>query len=274
MKSINVPHPLRVAVEMLFLLFSALAVGGWMANIHHPSVSTREHNVMSVLWFQTAAEARALQFQAFEIARLRLDQDLTHVKTEKRRAVIVDIDETILNNSPYEGRAIRINRGYPYEWERWIDLAQAESIPGAVEFLTYAVSKGVDVFYVTNRKERDRTGTLENLRKNGFPQVSEDHLLTRSEESSKERRRRRIAQTHHVVLLMGDNLADFSDSFDRRSVQQRNDEVDRLKSEFGNRFIVLPNPIYGDWEDAIYQYQPSISDSVKNFLRKLALRGF
>lgn len=243
-------------------------------NPNPSNISSREHNVMAVLWFQTAAEARALQYQAYNIARMMLDRDLTQTKTDRKRAVIVDIDETILNNSPYEGRAIRINRGYPYEWDRWVDLAQAEAIPGSVDFLNYAVSHNVDVFYITNRKERDRKATLENLRQEGFPQADDEHLLTRAEESSKEARRQRIAQTHHIVLLLGDNLADFSHVFDRKSVQQRNNEVDRLKREFGTRFIILPNPIYGDWEDALYKYQTGLSDSVKNVRRKQALRGF
>lgn len=229
---------------------------------------------MAVLWFQTAAEVRALQHQAYNIARMTLDKDLEQIKTDKKRAVIVDIDETILNNGPYEGRAIRINRGYPYEWDRWIDLVQAEAIPGSIDFLKYVVSRGVDVFYVTNRRERDRKSTLENLQRQGFPQAVDALLVTRTKESSKEVRRQTIAQTHHIVLLMGDNLAGFSAAFDKKSVQQRNDAVDQLRSEFGTRFIVLPNPIYGDWEDALYDYQTGLSDSVKNVRREQALKGF
>ncbi|MCI0706347.1 MAG: 5'-nucleotidase, lipoprotein e(P4) family [Ignavibacteriae bacterium] len=237
-------------------------------------ISTREHNVMSVLWFQTAAEARALYYQAFNLARLMLDKDLAEQPTDKKRAVIVDIDETVLDNSPYEGRAIKINKGYPHDWDKWVDLAQAEALPGAVEFLQYAVSHGVDVFYVTNRKVRDKNATIENLKRKGFPQADEAHVVVRTTESSKESRRLKIAETHRIVLLMGDNLGDFAEVFDNKSVKGRNDVVDSLKSEFGKRFIVLPNPIYGDWENAIYEYQLSISDSAKNAKRKAALRGF
>jgi len=253
-----------------FVLFVSSAVQTDGAS----EVSTREHMVMAVLWYQSAAEARALQYQAFNLARLMLDNDLAQTTREKKRAVVVDIDETVLDNSPFEGRAIRINRGYPYDWERWIDLSQAEPIPGAVEFLQYAVSRGVDVFYVTNRKVRDKNGTIENLKRKGFPQVEASHVYVRTEESSKEKRRMKISETHHIVLLMGDNLVDFSSVFEQKSVQERNNEVDRLKQEFGKRFIVLPNPTYGDWEDAIYEYQTSLPDSVKNLKRKAALRGF
>jgi 5'-nucleotidase (lipoprotein e(P4) family) len=266
---------MKQTFTLIFVFLAMLGLSGSTREDPRPgAVSTREHNVMAVLWFQTAAEARALQHQAYNIARMMLERDLAQTTTEKKRAVIVDVDETILNNSRYEGRAIRINQGYPYEWDRWVDLAQAEPIPGSLDFLNYAVAKNVDVFYVTNRKERDRKGTLENLRRFGFPQADDEHLLTRGEESSKEARRRRITQTHHVVLLLGDNLADFSHVFEKQTVQQRNDEVDRLKAEFGTRFIILPNPIYGDWEDALYDYQTRMSDSVKNVRRKQALKGF
>ena len=259
-----------IVVSGAFVLFVSSAVQTDGVS----EVSTREHMVMAVLWYQSAAEARALQYQAFNLARLMLDNDLAQTTREKKRAVVVDIDETVLDNSPFEGRAIRINRGYPYDWERWIDLSQAEPIPGAVEFLQYAVSRGVDVFYVTNRKVRDKNGTMENLKRKGFPQVEESHVYVRTDESSKEKRRMKISETHHIVLLMGDNLTDFASAFEQKSVQERNNEVDRLKQEFGKRFIVLPNPTYGDWEDAIYEYQTSLPDSVKNLKRKAALRGF
>ncbi|HEY4612783.1 MAG TPA: 5'-nucleotidase, lipoprotein e(P4) family [Bacteroidota bacterium] len=259
-----------VAATVLFVLF----VSSTVQIDTSVQRSTREHNVMSVLWFQTAAETRALQYQAFNIARWMLEKDLSENKSGKKKAVVVDIDETVLNNSPYEGRAIRINRGYPFEWERWIDLAQAEPIPGAVDFLQYAASRGVDVFYVTNRKVRDKKGTMENLQRKGFPQVEDSHLFLRTEESSKEKRRLRIAETHDIVLLAGDNLADFAVVFDRKGVEERNKEVDRLKNDFGKRFIILPNPIYGDWEDAIYGFQSGLSDSLKNIKRKEALQGF
>ncbi|MGH2566955.1 MAG: 5'-nucleotidase, lipoprotein e(P4) family, partial [Bacteroidota bacterium] len=150
----------------------------------------------------------------------------------------------------------------------------AEAIPGSVEFLQYAASRGVDVFYVTNRKPFNKNGTLENLKRKGFPQADESHLFLRTDESSKEQRRQKIAETHQIVLLIGDNLADFSSVFDRKSVQERNSEVEQLKVEFGKKFIVLPNPIYGDWEDAIYTYQSGVPDSLKNVKRKAALKVF
>ena len=256
--------------SVIFVLFVSSTTQSDQAS----QISTREHNVMSVLWFQTAGEARALQYQAFNIARLMLEKDLAEMTHEKKRAVIVDIDETVLDNSPYEGRAIRINKGYPHDWDKWMNAAQAEPLPGAVDFLKYAVSKGVDVFYVTNRRAQYKDATLNNLKNKGFPQAEESHLFLRTDEGSKEKRRETISATHDIVLLMGDNLGDFAAVFDDKSVADRNAAVDRMKNEFGKRFIVLPNPAYGDWENAVYGYQLSSSDSIKNLKRKAALKGF
>jgi len=76
-------------------------------------------------------------------------------------------------------------------------------------------------------------------------------LLLRTDEPSKEARRKRIAEKYEVILLCGDNLADFSDAFEQNTVSERNREVERLCAEFGRRFIVLPNPMYGDWERVV-----------------------
>lgn len=235
----------------------------------------RQHMVQSLLWFQTAAETRALQYQAFNIARIVLDQDLSRPsKDSKNRAIIVDVDETILDNSRYEGKMILENKGYPHKWDEWIDLAIAEPIPGSIEFLSYAASKGASIFYVTNRNLRDKEGTLANLQRMGFPQATEDHLLLKTESSSKERRRKKISETHRIVFLMGDNLNDFAQIFEKRTLEDRKRVVDSVKANFGTRFIILPNPLYGDWEDANFEYNRGLGEAEKEKRRLELLRSF
>jgi 5'-nucleotidase (lipoprotein e(P4) family) len=255
-----------------FLLTLSLAWSGCKATSQNETaesrVSAREHNVMAVLWYQTSAEARALQYQAFNLARMILDADLEADTVRQKRAIVVDVDETILDNSPYEGRMIGINRAYPFEWAEWIDRAEAKALAGAAEFLNYAVSRGVDVFYITNRTVRDKPATMENLRRQGFPQVTEEHLMVKTDESSKEARRNLVRQSHAIVLLMGDNLGDFADDFQAKSIAGRAEAVDQFRNEFGRKFIVLPNPIYGEWEDAVYGYERGLSESEKNDRRK------
>jgi len=240
-----------------------------------PDKGRNDHLVMSVLWFQNSAEMRALSYQAFNLARLRLDQDRVQNKGVKKRAVVIDIDETLLDNSPHMGKLIKDNEVFPYAWTEWVSRAEADPLPGAVEFLAYAVSKGYDIFYISNRSAKTESdGTIENLKKKGFPQVLPDHVMLKEEESSKEARRNAVKKTHEIALLIGDNLNDLATVFEKKSIADRSSEVDMLKEEFGKKFIVLPNPMYGDWENAVYKYGRGLSDKEKDQLRKLALKDF
>jgi len=234
-----------------------------------------DQSVGATAWFQSSAEAQALFYQAYNVARLMLDHDVTTMKTEKKRAVIVDIDETVLDNSPHQATMIARDSVFPAYWKEWVDAAKAEALPGAVEFLQYAASKGIEVFYVSGRTQKDELEpTKKNLAARGFPFSDNAHLLFRTDESSKEKRRQSIADKYHIVLLMGDNLNDFSNVFERKSVADRGAEVKRLKEEFGKRFIVLPNPFYGDWESALFKYQARLTPDQRNRLRKESLKGF
>ena len=233
----------------------------------------------AVLWFQNAGEVRALQYQAFNVAKLRLDQDLRREGNKgkgKQRAVVVDVDETVLDNSPYQARVLQTDKGYPTGWHDWITMAEATPIPGAVKFLRYAKRKGVAVFYITNRKDKGsaREATLKNLRGLGFP-VEDDHVMLRTHESSKRERRSKVLEKYRIVLLIGDNLGDFDDLFEGKiSMSIRNRMVDKNYLDFGKRFIVVPNPMYGDWERAIYKGRFDLPEARKKILRKKALRSY
>lgn len=230
-----------------------------------------EQLVMATVWYQTAAEMRAISYQAFAMARVVFDMDLAKGKSAKSRAVIVDVDETVLDNSPYEAGLIGKDFGYPTGWQEWIAEAKAWPLPGAASFLNYVNSRGGAVFYISNRKERDREGTMKNLKDLGFPQVTNSHVLLRDKNSDKEPRRQMVRNDYHIVLLMGDNLNDFESVFAGKGVQDRFREVDKMKEQFGTRFIVLPNPMYGEWEGAIYNYDWKLSPGAKNKARKAAL---
>ena len=239
-----------------------------------PKPNRNEHLVMSVLWFQRSAEAKALYYQAFNIARLRIDEN-SRTKATRKRAVVVDIDETLLNNSPHSVKLIKENEVFPFAWSDWVNRAEAEPLPGSVEFLTYAVSKGYDVFYVSNRSEAtEQEGTVRNLVAKGFPQVTKDHMMLKETESSKNARRIAIGKTHDIVLLMGDNLNDLATVFERLSTEDRASQVGKIKEEFGKKFIVLPNPMYGDWENAVCGYRRGLTDEQKKAMRQSALQSF
>ena len=233
----------------------------------------------AVLWQQTSGERRALSYQAFSLARMLLDRDLRmNGGNKKPRAIIVDLDETIIDNTRYEARLVKDRVPHTSElYTDWINRAECDAVPGAVEFLRYANSHGVRVFYITNRKEIEKEGTARNLRKLGFPRVNDKTLLVRPEkaDSSKEPRRAAVSARHRVVLLMGDNLNDFAEVFENsKTVDSRNASVEQNKAQFGTRFVVLPNPMYGDWETAIYGYGSKLSGEEKAGKRRSALKDF
>ncbi len=232
------------------------------------------HYVMAVLWFQTAAEAQALYYQAFNLAEMKLDEALQSHTGDEKLAVIVDIAETVLDNSPCRAELIKTDKDFATCWLEWMDLVEAKPLPGAKEFLDYTASCGVEVFYVSNRFEAQRETTIENLVSVGFPYADDDHVYLREGGPSKESRRQAIAENYEIILLIGDNLNDFADVFQDKLVPDRAAEVDSLKDEFGSRFIILPNPMYGDWEDAVYEYGRALSDAEEDSLRKEMLEGY
>jgi len=244
-----------------------------------------EYQIGATLYMQKAAEYRALAYQAFNLARWQLDADLDKrnakklpkIERNRPRAIIVDIDETVLDNSP--AQAEQITKNIPFnlnDWYRWGEMRKAKAIPGSVEFLNYAVSKGVKVFYVSNRDEVQKQATIDNLKKAGFTDVGIDNVLLRQKDdkgnniSTKTPRRDFVAQKYRIVFLMGDNLDDFSDVFERKSVADRFAETDKTKSDWGKRWIVLPNAMYGTWESAIYEYG-RLTDEQKKEMRSKVL---
>jgi 5'-nucleotidase (lipoprotein e(P4) family) len=131
----------------------------------------------------------------------------------------------------------------------------------------------VRVFYITNRRQTEKAGTVANLKKLGFPNVSEETVMIREQgtTASKESRRQSVRSRYRVVLLVGDNLNDFNDDFTGKSIADRKAQVDRERAEFGTQFIVVPNPMYGDWESAIYGN--ASSEAEKRERRRAALQG-
>ncbi|HJW16551.1 MAG TPA: 5'-nucleotidase, lipoprotein e(P4) family [Flavisolibacter sp.] len=203
------------------------------------------------IYQQKAAEYKALCFQAYNIARLRVDESK---EGSKPKAIITDIDETVLDNSSYAVHQALIGKDYdPESWYEWTSKSMADTVPGAPTFFKYAGSRGITIFYITNRDEREKAATLANLVKYDLPNTDNDHLLMRQGISSKEERRQKIMSNYDVLLLVGDNLADFSNLFDKKLQQERETNTIQSASNFGDRFIILPNPNYGDWEPAFYK---------------------
>jgi len=228
--------------------------------------------IWSSVFQQRAAEYKALCAQAYNIARLRVDEAIQK-PSSKPFAVITDIDETVLDNSPYAVHQALQGKDYePASWFEWTDKATADTLSGALSFFNYAASRNVEVFYITNREEQERKATLKNLQAFHFPFADDKHLILKQSISSKEERREKVAADYTIILLLGDNLADFSKLFDKKSEEERDKNVQLLSAEFGKKFIVLPNANYGGWEDAIYLNQRNWSQAQKDSLLKSSLR--
>jgi acid phosphatase len=239
----------------------------------------RNHEILSAtLWTQTAVEHDALCLQAYRQARDLLDRGLKDKKwtaaleqtaSPKKLppAVILDIDETVLDNSPNEARAVLKDAEFTTAaWDQWVGESAAAALPGAVEFTQYARSRGVTVFFISNREAKHEAATRRNLARLGFPLEAAkgpatDTLLTRDERpewnSEKAVRRQYVAQSYRVLLLIGDDLGDFMPNA-RASIPERRRMTAAHASLWGTRWIMLPNPMYGSWESALYDHEFSL----------------
>ena len=231
--------------------------------------------LFTAVWMQKAAEYKALCIQAYNLAELRLEESLEKKQGGKPLAIVTDIDETFLDNSPYAVHQALQGKDYePASWDDWVQKAAADTLAGAFHFFQFAAKNKVAVFYVTNRNTTGRKATLDNLRKYGFPDADEQHLMTSTGNSSKTERRQQIEKDYHVILLLGDNLADFAGIFDKNTVAERDRHVEEVANEFGKRFIVLPNPNYGDWESALYHYNHLLSAGQKDSTIRAAGKSY
>jgi 5'-nucleotidase (lipoprotein e(P4) family) len=235
------------------------------------TINNNEYLMQSVLWYKYSGEMKALYYQAYNIAKLRMDEYINNSKTNTKKAIILDLDETVIDNSNLFAEEILNNiNDNNNSWKHWTDKAIADTVAGAVDFLKYAASKNVEIFYITNREKNEFNSTLINLRKYKIPYADSTHLLCKSETSvDKEIRRKFVAKDHDIILLCGDNLNDFSDVFylNKNTSISTNEAVKQFKHEFGKRFIVFPNPIYGYWENKIYNSK-KLSDEQKRQIRK------
>lgn len=263
-------------MKKLFLLFAGIAfLATSCQQTDFDQQKSQDHLIMSVLWYQKSAEMKALYYQCFNLAKLRTEMDILNNPSEKKKAIVVDIDETMLDNSPFETQCIQTGIGYTKEsWSNWTSMIQAKALPGAKEFSHFAKSKGIDIFYISNRSVDHFDVTLKNLQKEGFAFADSSHLLLKTNTSSKKERRAKVEANYEIILLIGDNLGDFSEIFEDRSDNYGFTTVESNKDQFGDRFIVLPNPMYGSWESPVLNYQRDISEEEKYKLRKSQLIGY
>ncbi len=234
-----------------------------------------KHLLLATAWYQQSAEMRACYYQAYTMAKMALRENLQNHRGAKPAAVVLDIDETVLDNSPFEAKLMADRQNYSDSaWMAWSARCEAWALPGAAEFIGYARELGVEVFFISNRIEEERARTLKNLAAAGMA-VDSAHLLLydlSKKTSCKDERRSLVSDSHDIILFIGDNLGDYTSLFDRRDSRLALQIADSLKNDFGRKFIILPNPMYGEWENAIYDHNYSLPMSEKNEMMLKLLR--
>jgi 5'-nucleotidase (lipoprotein e(P4) family) len=242
---------------------------GLMTGCAYTTKDLNEQSVLAVNYVQTSAEFRALSYQSYNLAKMNLDSFLASYSGSKPVAISVDIDETVTDNSVYQAWLVGNDFGYSSKtWGPWIASGQAKAMPGAVEFLNYTKQKGVEIFYISNIKMEFYDGAEKKLKDLGIPFADKKHLLLRTKTSDKQPRRDMVAKDYEIALLMGDNLNDFLSVFRKKPIDGRFAETDKIKDMWGKKFIVFPNPLYGDWEGAIYKGNWGASAAEKDQMRK------
>lgn len=223
--------------------------------------------LLATLWTQRAIEYKANALTVFTLARIRLDEALadkswTAAPGEQKGeyqglppAVILDVDETLIDNSRYQVWMLKNNQSFSTKtWNEFCAAQISTAIPGAVEFVKYADSKGVKVFYITNRDAVTEKDTRENMQKLGFPMGGNvDTFLMQNEQpgwgSAKSSRRAVVTKDYRVLLSIGDNFGDFDDRY-------RGSEADRIKAYeadmpyWGKQWLMIANPTYGSFDTA------------------------
>ncbi|MGJ8647028.1 MAG: 5'-nucleotidase, lipoprotein e(P4) family [Marinomonas colpomeniae] len=234
-----------------------------------------EQLVLSTAWTQASAEFRALSYQAFNLAKMQFDAYSDSYTGHKEIAIVVDADETVIDNSAYQAWLIDKDFGFSNTtWNKWMDAGEATAMPGAKDFLNYVAQNGGEVFYITNRKVIGLEGTRQNLIELGFPNVDDAHLMLKTSTSDKEPRRQTVLENYDIALFMGDNLNDFSNDFKTESFTESYAAIEKNKDLFGTQFIMLPNPAYGDWEGKLYNNHWGASATEKSQMRKSHLHAW
>ncbi|RDS79049.1 acid phosphatase [Dyella monticola] len=232
-----------------------------------------DDNLNAVAWTQTALEHDLVYEETYRSAQLQLlaalrdkswdalpHEDRTGSYKNLKPAVILDIDETVLDNSPYQARLIQHGGEYnEADWAAWCKEERARAMPGAVAFTQFAAKHGVAVIYISNRAQDLDAVTIDNLRKVGLPVSGPDAFLGLGTilrgcdqvGTEKSCRRQRVGQHYRVLMQFGDQLGDFV-AILNNSDAGRAQAMAPYTAWIGRRWFVFPNPTYGSWEPALF----------------------
>ncbi|HEY1142141.1 MAG TPA: HAD family acid phosphatase [Lysobacter sp.] len=251
-----------------------------------------DDSLNATVWFQTSVERDLVYTAIYRAAGQRLDAALKDrrwdalPKDERSNdasklppAIIVDVDETVLDNSPSQVRQIRERRGFDEAaWGAWVNERKAKPLPGAAEFLNAAAARGVTVFYISNRDASLAGATVANLRQAGFPLKDASQFLglgtvvegCEQNGSEKTCRRQLVASRYRVLMQFGDQVGDFVQIL-ANTPEGRRTAIAPYMDWIGSRWWPLPNPLYGSWEPALFGNAWSQPEAVRRAAKEDAL---
>ena len=234
------------------------------------------HDLLNAtLWMQRSVEYRGHALGTFALARMRLDEALadrnwTAAPAEQAGAyqdlppaVVVDLDETLLDNSAYQAWMVMNDKTFASDtWRKFVFAQISGAIEGAVDFAKYADGKGVKVFYISNRVAEEEEPTRKNMERLGFPMGGnvDVFLMARKRPewgSAKGTRRAHVAKDYRILLNLGDNFGDFVDAY-RTSEAERLKVFEENRARWGREWIVLANPAYGSFELAPFGHDTKL----------------
>ncbi len=248
-------------------------------------------NLNATLWTQGSVEYKANAMSMYKLAELMLgraleDKSWTAAPVEqtgdyqnKPAAVMLDVDETVLDNSLYQAWMVRTDGHFSSKtWVPFVRSEQSLPVPGSLDFIKSARIKGVQVFYVSNRKAPQEDATRNNLKALGYPiDESEDTVLLKGEKeewgSKKGTRRTVITEKYRLVMVVGDNFGDFVDGY-KGSVEERHALAAKDNDLWGSKWIVIANPTYGSWESAAFGHNYKQSGDERRQLKLDALTSW
>ncbi|MEA9660624.1 5'-nucleotidase, lipoprotein e(P4) family [Xanthomonas campestris] len=251
-----------------------------------------DDNLNAVLWMQRSEEYRAVAEQTYRAAADTLDAALKqpnwdalvpeergNAATGLKPAVVLDVDETVLDNSPYQARLVRDGKEYDeLSWDQWVAEKKAKPIPGVVDFAKAANARGITLIYISNRAVHLKDATLANLRSAGLP-VADDSVFLglgtvvpgcEQNGSEKNCRRRLAGEKYRVLMQFGDQLGDFV-QVTANTGTARGALLQQYHDWFGERWWMLPNPSYGGWEPAQFNNDYSQPWQTRHDAKRAAL---
>lgn len=264
-----------------------VACAMWFPSLAAAEPEAQRDGLDAVLWMQTSAEYKATTIGAFAAARAALDRaladpDWTACLEQSGPvrglppAVILDIDDTILETASYQAWLVVNRQAYGAEsFADWVEERGADAVPGASEYLAYLRAKGITAVFVSNRAARLEEATRDVLAAIGatFPKDFDTVMLKRERKDwnlLKGSRRAEAAKRYRILQIVGDNLGDFVDDFGV-TIPQRAQAVRNDTSAWGSKWVMLPNPVYGSWENAATGYDITLDEDGRRAAKLRAL---